>query len=91
MFEAGVVFDGAAFYRHVTAALPTFARPAFVRLLAQAELTGTFKVRKVELQRQGFDPAASDDPIFVRDDASETYAQLDQKQHARIAAGDQRL
>ncbi|MBW2362119.1 MAG: long-chain-acyl-CoA synthetase, partial [Deltaproteobacteria bacterium] len=68
VLEPGASFDAQAFCRHATTALPAYARPAFVRLLPQAELTGTFKVRKVELQQQGFDPAATDDALFVRDE-----------------------
>ena len=65
----GARFDGAAFYRHAQA-LPRYAAPVFVRLLAEQETTGTFKIRKVDLQREGFDPDAVRDPLFVRDDAA---------------------
>jgi solute carrier family 27 (fatty acid transporter), member 1/4 len=45
-------------------ALPPYARPLFVRLLKQADLTGTCKLRKVDLQRDGFDPNVVNDPIY---------------------------
>ncbi|KAH8384846.1 hypothetical protein KR093_009949, partial [Drosophila rubida] len=47
----------------LTATLPNYARPIFLRFLRRIDLTGTFKLRKVELQQQSFDPAASDDEL----------------------------
>jgi fatty-acyl-CoA synthase len=91
VLEPAASFDADAFFAHVTQALPVYARPAFVRLLPQAELTGTFKVRKVELQQQGFDPAASDDALFARNDADATYTPLHDDIHDRILAGQYRL
>ena len=37
--------------------LPPYARPIFLRLRPEMEITGTFKLRKVELVKDGFDPA----------------------------------
>jgi fatty-acyl-CoA synthase len=45
----------------------------FVRVSAAADLTSTFKLRKVDLQRQGYDPSAFADPLYVRDDGTGTY------------------
>ena len=44
-----------------------------VRVSSAADLTTTFKLRKVDLQRQGYDPRAFDDPLYVRDEAAATY------------------
>ncbi|XP_034476924.1 long-chain fatty acid transport protein 4 isoform X1 [Drosophila innubila] len=44
--------------------LPNYARPIFLRFLRRIDLTGTFKLRKVELQQQGFNPAAIEDELF---------------------------
>ncbi len=82
----GVAFDRAAFHRHVQA-LPRYATPLFVRLLAEQELTGTFKIRKVDLQREGFDPIAVADPIFLRDDAARAYVPLTPELSAEIRSG----
>lgn len=46
--------------------LPGYAVPVFARLTDTLEVTGTFKHRKVELRKDGFDPSRSDDPLFVR-------------------------
>ena len=82
----GARFDGAAFHRHVQA-LPRYAAPLFVRLLAEQEMTGTFKIRKVDLQREGFDPAAIADPLFVRDDDAGAYVPLTRELAAEIRGG----
>jgi len=83
--------DGKALYAHVADALPAYAAPAFVRVSEHAEVTGTFKLRKVELQREGYDPARVGDPLYVRDDEARAYLPLDAERHAAIAAGRHRL
>ncbi|MEX2205531.1 MAG: long-chain-acyl-CoA synthetase [Myxococcota bacterium] len=84
-------FDTRAFYEHAVASLPSYAVPVFLRLQSEAEVTGTFKLRKVELQREGWDPAKLADPLFIRDDAARAYLPLDAERHRAVAAGDVRL
>jgi fatty-acyl-CoA synthase len=84
-------FDGAAFHAHVKESLPGYAAPAFVRLQEDVEVTGTFKLRKVELQREGYDPERLADPLFVRDDEARAYVPLTPERHAAIRAGEHRL
>ena len=73
LMQPGQAFDPQAFYRLTDARLPRYAAPVFVRVSAAADLTSTFKLRKVDLQRQGYCPEACGDPLFVRDEASQTY------------------
>ena len=47
--------------------LPPYARPVFLRLQPEIEVTGTFKQRKVELVKEGFDPSAIPDPLYWLD------------------------
>ena len=47
--------------------LPAYARPMFLRLKPEIEITGTFKQRKVELVKEGFDPSAIADPLYWYD------------------------
>ena len=91
VFDPDVRFDGAALYSHVMAALPTYAAPVFVRLQDEPEVTVTFKLRKVDLQRAGYDPEQVTDPIFVRDDEMRAYVRLTPERYAAIRAGDHRL
>ena len=66
-------FDPQAFHAFAAARLPPYAVPMFVRVGGQADLTGTFKLRKVDLQREGYDPARMIDAVFVRDPAAGAY------------------
>jgi fatty-acyl-CoA synthase len=84
-------FDGRAFYAHAVTSLPAYAMPVFVRIQREADLTGTFKLRKVELQQEGYDPAKVRDPLFVRDDAARAYVPLDAEKHSRVLSGDLRV
>jgi len=91
VLEPGASFDGEALFAGLAAALPPYARPAFVRIQAAPELTGTFKLRKVDLQKQGFDPEASADPILYRDDARRAYLPVDCDIVSRIERGELRF
>jgi len=74
----------------VDARLPAYARPVFLRLLPDLPATGTFKLIKQALVREGYDPRAVADPLFVRLDGG-GYEPLTPAVHARIAAGVARL
>jgi fatty-acyl-CoA synthase len=88
---AAAELDLAALYTHAARNLPAYARPLFLRIQPELEITGTFKHRKVELAREGFDPARVVDPLYFADAAAGTYVPLDAALHARIAAGELRL
>ncbi|OCC23357.1 long-chain-acyl-CoA synthetase [Croceicoccus estronivorus] len=72
-FEEGCTFDPAAFYAFASARLASYAVPVFVRLSAAADMTTTYKLRKGPLQRQGYDPALTGEPVFVVDPDARTY------------------
>jgi fatty-acyl-CoA synthase len=84
-------FDGRAFYAHVVTSLPAYAMPVFVRLQRESEVTGTFKLRKVELQAEGWDPERVSEPLFVRDDDARAYVALDATRARSIHQGSARL
>lgn len=73
LMQPGQTFDPQAFYALTEARLPRYAAPMFVRVSAAADLTSTFKLRKVDLQRQGYAPTAFSDPLFIRDESSRSY------------------
>ena len=83
-------FDPAALTGRVRAELPAYARPLFLRLRPELDVTGTFKHRKVDLAREGFDPSQVDEPLFFLDDAK-GYTPLDAALHARLLSGTVRL
>ncbi|KAL5288342.1 SLC27A4.2 family protein [Megaselia abdita] len=44
--------------------LPNYAMPQFLRFLSKLDLTGTFKLRKVDLQKEGFNPNEIKDRLY---------------------------
>ncbi|MCZ6569180.1 MAG: AMP-binding protein, partial [Deltaproteobacteria bacterium] len=78
-------FDGRAFYAYIEDRLPSYAAPIFVRLASAADMTSTFKLRKVDLQREGYDLDLVRDPLFVRDPAAQAYVALSAEKLAELA------
>jgi fatty-acyl-CoA synthase len=69
------------------AKLAHYARPIFLRLSPQIDVTGTFKQRKVDLVRQGFDPSAIPDPLYVFDATVGRYERLTPERYRDILDG----
>ena len=59
--------DLAAFRAHLVRRLPHYARPLFLRIRAEIEVTSTFKYTKTALVRQGYDPAATTSAVYFND------------------------
>ena len=72
-FQPGHAFDPAAFHAFASERLASYAVPLFVRLSGAADMTTTFKLRKGAVQREGYDPALTGEPVFVVDTAARTY------------------
>jgi fatty-acyl-CoA synthase len=87
----GAGFELDSLHRHLAAALPDYARPLFVRLVAAIALTGTFKLSKQQLASAGFDPAASADALYFDDRRCGAYVPLEASLYARITSGALRL
>jgi len=84
-------FDLGAFRRHLLQNLPPYARPLFLRVTGRIVTTSTFKHAKSELQRQGFDPATTSDPIYFNDPAKKAFVPLGAVLCARLQAGELQL
>jgi fatty-acyl-CoA synthase len=80
-------FNPSGLTTKLAANLPAYARPLFIRLQPEIEITGTFKQRKVDLVAQGFDPATIFDPLFILDATSERYVPLDRTIYDAVLAG----
>lgn len=77
-------FDIAAFPAHLAERLPAYARPVFIRISRELDATETFKQKKGELAREGFDPGAVGDPLFMLDPNSGAYVALDSGTFTKI-------
>ena len=83
--------DLAQLRKHLVSRLPSYARPLFLRIRTEVDLTGTFKYSKTDLVRQGFDPAACHDVLYFDDLETEAFTPLDQELYDRIQSGGIRL
>ena len=92
---ATLVVDGALDFaqlrEHLAHRLPSYARPLFLRLKDRIEVTPTFKHKKTDLVREGFDPDASGDAIYFDDPSRRAFVRLDRALYARIQSGGMRL
>lgn len=84
-------FDLAQLADHLSRRLPVYAHPVVIRLCAALDTTETFKQKKQQLAREGFDPRLVTDPLFFRDPASGAYRELAAAKYARILDGSIRL
>ncbi|WP_028475499.1 long-chain-acyl-CoA synthetase [Nevskia ramosa] len=78
-------FDGKRIATELRAALPAYAVPLFIRLRKEQEVTATFKYRKVDLKREGFDLEQISEPLYVLD--GDSYRKLTPATHAKLQSG----
>ena len=67
--------------------LPKYAIPIFLRIQADIEVTGTFKMLKGDLKEQGYDTVQFEDPVYVMKNGDEAYTRLDEDYLSKIVAG----
>ncbi|KAK9510368.1 hypothetical protein O3M35_005169 [Rhynocoris fuscipes] len=71
-------------------ALPPYARPMFIRILSEVEMTGTYKMKKLDLQKESFDPSLIKDSLYYCDQNG-TYSPLTADIYSQIQNGKIRL
>ena len=76
---------------HVDKNLPHYARPVFLRLSKESDTTSTFKFKKTNLVKAGFDPANISDPIYYADPQTGQYMAVDADVFLGIQEGTIRL
>jgi fatty-acyl-CoA synthase len=64
-------------YQKLSSSLPAYAQPLIIRIKNEIEITGTFKHRKVELVKEGYDPKNISEPLYFCDHQSKKYIPLD--------------
>lgn len=83
--------DWVAFRNHLIARLADYARPLFLRVRGEFELTGTFKYAKHDLVRQGYDLAQTGDLTYFDDPERCAYVPVDRALYERIQHREFRL
>ncbi|CAF4767741.1 unnamed protein product [Pieris macdunnoughi] len=72
--------------------LPPYARPIFVRVMSSMDMTGTFKMKKTDLQKEGFDPSLTKgDKVYYLDMKQNKYIPLGPQEYECINNGKIRL
>ena len=84
-------FGLAEFRQHLMSHLPPYARPLFLRIRKNMDLTGTFKYSKTELVNQGFNPVACKEAVYFDDLQSGAFIRLDRELYDRIQKGGIRI
>ncbi len=71
--------------------LPNYARPQFIRFLTELSTTVTFKIKKSDMKKVGFDIKKTNDPIHVLLPGSSEYVRLTKEIHDNILSGKYRF
>jgi fatty-acyl-CoA synthase len=87
----GEGFDLGRLHAHLAERLPDYARPVFLRIREAIDITGTFKPQKQALLRDGCDPDATDDAMYLNDRSAAAFVPLDAALYGRVQSGDLRL
>jgi len=90
-----IVSEGApdmkALKAHIEANLPHYAQPVFLRLSEESDTTSTFKFKKTNLVKAGFNPANISEPIYFANPASGEYEKVTTEIFNKICSGAIRL
>jgi fatty-acyl-CoA synthase len=76
--------DLKALHRHIEESLPEYARPLFLRMRKDIDVTATFKQKKVDLVKEGFDPDKIADPLYFNDASAKAFVPIDRALYERI-------
>ena len=88
VLDPGVeTLDAEAFSRYVESELPAYARPVFLRVQSDIDVTGTFKMLKGNLKKEGYDLNQVAEPLYVMKPGATRYERLDQAFTDRVRAG----
>lgn len=67
--------------------LPSYAIPVFVRVMKSLPITGTYKLKKVDLQNECYDIEKISDQIYFYDNKSKAYTELTKSLYKEIING----
>ncbi|XP_030832216.1 long-chain fatty acid transport protein 6-like [Strongylocentrotus purpuratus] len=90
VLHKGATLDFSGLYQHITSSLPDYARPKFLRLLDEMDLTGTFKHKKTELVKRGFAPDGYGE-VYIIEPSRKTYVPINHDHIKMLTAGYSKL
>ena len=83
--------DLAALKALVNSELPHYARPVFLRLSTESDTTSTFKFKKTNLVKAGFNPANISEPIYYANPTTDSFEPITPQIYTKIIEGGVRL
>jgi len=75
------------FSQFVTEVLPNFSIPIFLRIREDLEITGSQKIRKVNLRKEGYNLDKIQDPVYFWDSSRKIYVAFDDSLYQEILNG----
>ncbi|MHA2006573.1 MAG: long-chain-acyl-CoA synthetase [Promethearchaeota archaeon] len=79
------------FSQFVIKNLPKYSIPLFIRIKDELEFTGTHKLRKVNLRKQGYNLDKIEDPVYFWDSVSNRYKKFEEEQYQGLLSGKLKL
>jgi len=89
--ESGSLVDLENLAKNVIVKLPNYARPIFVRVVPELDMTGTYKLKKREMQLEGYDPNTIEDKMYFLDQKEKKYVPLTPELYQKITEKKVRL
>ena len=71
-------------YQELSRVLPAYAIPVFIRLISEADTTGTFKLQKVWYRKEGYNMGVISNPVFMLDVREKQYSPLDMDKYTQL-------
>jgi fatty-acyl-CoA synthase len=84
-------FDLSGLWEYLVDRLPRYARPLFLRIRRELDVTATFKHTKNDLAQSGYDPSQTTDVLYSYDFQRQIFVRLDDVSYERIRSGQTRL
>ena len=81
----GEEFSINGLYEHLSQHLPKYSIPVFIRISKEIEVTGTFKYKKTDLVKDGFDPSVVKDQMYYASTSENDYIDLDTNVFKKIS------
>ena len=81
----GEEFSINGLYEHLSQHLPKYSIPVFIRISKEIEVTGTFKYKKTDLVKDGFDPSVVKDQMYYASTSENDYIGLDANVFKKIS------
>ncbi|MFX0081709.1 MAG: AMP-binding protein [Candidatus Hodarchaeota archaeon] len=84
-------FDIEDFSKFVVESLPKYSIPIFLRIREELALTGSLKITKTNLRKEGYDISKVRDPLFFWDSIKGLYIKFEENYHQKLIDGKLRI